>query len=63
MRGLFSSRGVTAVAASIPVLLIAGSGIHGAEFTRDGRLDLDRIAAAIRKAGVHPIGVATAFVW
>jgi HAD superfamily hydrolase (TIGR01459 family) len=49
--------------AGIPSLLIAGSGIHGAEFARDGRLDLDRIAASLRAAGVAPIGVATGFVW
>jgi ribonucleotide monophosphatase NagD (HAD superfamily) len=49
--------------AGIPSLLIAGSGIHGAEFTRNGSLDLDRIEAAIRKAGVSPIGVAAALVW
>ena len=49
--------------AGIPSLLVAGSGIHGAEFMREGRLDSDRIEAALRKAGVSPIGVATAFVW
>jgi HAD superfamily hydrolase (TIGR01459 family) len=52
-----------AEAAGIPSLLIAGSGIHGAEFINDGKLDLDRIAAATRKAGVNPIGVAARFVW
>ena len=52
-----------AAGAGIPSLFIAGSGIHGAEFTRDGRLDLDRVKAAIREAGVGPIGVAAAFVW
>ena len=52
-----------AAGAGIPNLFIAGSGIHGAEFTRDGRLDLDRIETAIREAGVSPIGVAAAFVW
>src|SRR3954447_10977226 len=49
--------------AGIPSLLIAGSGIHGAEFMSDGRLDLDRVKAAIREAGINPIGVAAAFVW
>ena len=52
-----------AAGAGIPSLFIAGSGIHGAEFTSDGRLDLDRVEAAIREAGVSPIGVAAAFVW
>ena len=52
-----------AAGASIPSLFIAGSGIHGAEFTREGRLDLDRVKAAIREAGADPIGVAAAFVW
>jgi HAD superfamily hydrolase (TIGR01459 family) len=49
--------------AGIPSLLIAGSGIHGGDFTKDGRLDLDRVETAIRKADVHPIGVAAGFVW
>jgi len=52
-----------AAGAGIPSLFIAGSGIHGAEFTKDGRLDLDRVETAIREAGVGPIGVAAAFVW
>ena len=52
-----------AAGAGIPSLFIAGSGIHGAEFTKDGRLDLDRVETAIREAGVSPIGVAAAFVW
>jgi HAD superfamily hydrolase (TIGR01459 family) len=52
-----------AAGAGIPSLFIAGSGIHGAEFTREGRLDLDRVNASIREAGVGPIGVAAAFVW
>jgi HAD superfamily hydrolase (TIGR01459 family) len=52
-----------AARAGIPSLFIAGSGIHGAEFTRDGRLDLDRVEAALREAGANPIGVARAFVW
>jgi len=52
-----------AAGAGIPSLFIAGSGIHGAEFTKDGRLDLDRVETAIREAGVSPIGAAAAFVW
>ena len=52
-----------AAGAGIPSLFIAGSGIHGAEFTSDGRLDLDRVKASIREAGAGPIGVAAAFVW
>jgi ribonucleotide monophosphatase NagD (HAD superfamily) len=50
-------------AAGIPSLFIAGSGIHGAEFTTEGRLDLGRVEAAVREAGVNPIGVAAGFVW
>ena len=46
----------------IPSLFIGGSGIHGAEFMTDGKLDLGRIEAAIREAGVNPIGVAARFV-
>jgi HAD superfamily hydrolase (TIGR01459 family) len=53
-----------AAAAGIDSLLIAGSGIHGAEFAGlDGALAADRIAAAIRDAGVSPIGAAAGFVW
>jgi len=52
-----------AAGAGIPSLLIAGSGIHGVEFTRNGRLDLDRIETAIREAEINPIGVAAGFVW
>ena len=52
-----------AAGADIPSLFIAGSGIHGAEFTKEGRLDLDRVETAIREAGVGPIGAAAAFVW
>src|SRR5438270_1370232 len=48
--------------AGIDSLLIAG-GVHAAEFSADGALDLDRIAGAIEKAGVHPVGVAPGFVW
>jgi HAD superfamily hydrolase (TIGR01459 family) len=52
-----------AAAAGIPSLLIAGSGIHGVEFAPGGRLDRDRIAAAIEESGAAPIGVAAGFVW
>jgi HAD superfamily hydrolase (TIGR01459 family) len=48
--------------AGIDSLLIAG-GVHAAEFGADGALDLERIAAAIEKSGLHPIGVAARFVW
>src|SRR5437870_914069 len=34
-----------------------------ADFSTDGALDPDRIAAAIEKSGTHPIGVAARFVW
>jgi ribonucleotide monophosphatase NagD (HAD superfamily) len=50
-------------AAGIPSLFIAVSGIHGAEFAADGELDLGRVEAAIREAGVNPIGIAAGFVW
>lgn len=49
--------------AGIASLLIAG-GIHAAEFKKtNGAIDLDRTAAALTDANVHPIGVAAAFVW
>src|SRR5712692_8718623 len=48
--------------AGIDSLLIAG-GVHAAEFTVDGVLDPDRIAAAVAHSGTHPIGVAHRFVW
>jgi HAD superfamily hydrolase (TIGR01459 family) len=47
--------------AGIDSLLIAG-GVHAAEFSADGALALDRIAAAIEKSGTHPIGVAARLV-
>lgn len=50
--------------AGIASLLIAGSGIHAAEFTSaHGTIDLDRTAAAVEASGTHPIGVAAHFVW
>ena len=51
-----------AAGAGIDALLIAG-GIHAGEFTADGALDHDRIAAAIRQSGTSPIAVAARFVW
>jgi HAD superfamily hydrolase (TIGR01459 family) len=48
--------------AGIDSLLIAG-GVHAAEFRVNGRLDLDRIGAAIEESGTSPIGVAERFVW
>jgi HAD superfamily hydrolase (TIGR01459 family) len=51
-----------AAAAGIDSLLIAG-GIHGAEFSRDGALDQDRIAAALAENGASPVAVAARFVW
>jgi HAD superfamily hydrolase (TIGR01459 family) len=51
-----------AAGAGIDSLLIAG-GVHAAEFCVEGRLDLDRVAAAISESGTNPIGVAERFVW
>lgn len=51
-----------AAGARIASLLIVG-GIHAAEFTRNGALDLDCIAAAVAQNGTSPIGVAARFVW
>ncbi len=51
-----------AAGAGIDSLLVV-SGIHAAEFARDGALDLDRIAAAITESGTSPIGVAAGFAW
>jgi HAD superfamily hydrolase (TIGR01459 family) len=51
-----------AAGAGIDSLLVV-SGIHAVEFTRDGALDLDRIAAAIAESGTSPIGVAPGFSW
>ncbi|HEX3953536.1 MAG TPA: TIGR01459 family HAD-type hydrolase [Stellaceae bacterium] len=50
-------------AADIDSLLITGSGVHAAEFSRDGNMDLARIAAAIAASGTNPIGVAAGFAW
>ncbi len=51
-----------AAGAGIDSLLVAG-GIHAAEFCANGKLDRDRITAAINESGTHPIGVAARFVW
>ena len=48
--------------AGIDSFLIAG-GIHAAEFSADGRLDLARVAAAVAESGTSPVGVAERFVW
>ena len=52
-----------AAGAGIPSLFVAGSGIHGGEFAADGRLDVGRVAAALRQSGTSPAGVAAGFVW
>ncbi|HWB49891.1 MAG TPA: TIGR01459 family HAD-type hydrolase [Stellaceae bacterium] len=49
--------------AGLDSLLIAGQGIHLAEFAPDGRLDRDRIAAAAAGVGVRPTIIAPRFVW
>jgi HAD superfamily hydrolase (TIGR01459 family) len=51
-----------AAAAGIDSLLIAG-GIHAGDFTIDGALDRDRIAAALAEHDLSPVGVAARFVW
>ena len=48
--------------AGIDSLLIAG-GVHAEEFRSGGKLDLDRVAAAVQESGAEPIGVAERFVW
>ncbi|MBV8778175.1 MAG: TIGR01459 family HAD-type hydrolase [Alphaproteobacteria bacterium] len=50
-------------AAGIDSLLIAGQGIHAAEFAPGGRLDLAHIAAAAEVAKVRPSAAARGFVW
>src|SRR6266446_1138758 len=45
-----------AAGAGIDALLIAG-GVHADEFSVEGTLDRDRIAAALRKAGANPVAV------
>ncbi len=51
-----------AAAAGIDSLLIAG-GVHAEEFVTGGAIDLDRVAAVLDAAGLHPIGVAGRFNW
>jgi HAD superfamily hydrolase (TIGR01459 family) len=51
-----------AAGAGIDSLLIAG-GVHAAELTRDGVLDLGLVAAAVAASGTQPIGVAARFGW
>jgi HAD superfamily hydrolase (TIGR01459 family) len=51
-----------AAAAGIDSLLIAG-GVHAAEFTANGAIDPERVAAAVAASGTNPIGVAARFVW
>jgi HAD superfamily hydrolase (TIGR01459 family) len=51
-----------AAGAGIDSLLVV-SGIHAVEFTRDGALDRDRIAAAIAESGTSPVGVTPGFAW
>jgi HAD superfamily hydrolase (TIGR01459 family) len=51
-----------AAGAGIDSLLIAG-GVHAAEFDGPGGPDLGRITAAVDVAGLHPIAVASRFVW
>ena len=51
-----------AAGAGIDSLLIAG-GIHAAEFTAGGALDGERIAAALARSFLAPIGAAAGFIW
>jgi HAD superfamily hydrolase (TIGR01459 family) len=51
-----------ATVAGLDSLFVAG-GIHAAEFSRDGRLDPGRIAAAVAQSGTGPLGATAAFVW
>ena len=48
--------------AGIDSLLIAG-GVHAAEFSADGGLDIARVAAAVQGTRTGPMGVAERFVW
>src|SRR5438477_9077587 len=50
-----------AAGAGIDSLFIAG-GVHAAEFGEGGAVDLNRVAAAVEKSGVRPIGVMPRFV-
>jgi HAD superfamily hydrolase (TIGR01459 family) len=51
-----------AAGAGIDSLFIAG-GIHADEFSNDGVLDPERIAAALNKDGLRPVAAAVRFVW
>jgi HAD superfamily hydrolase (TIGR01459 family) len=51
-----------AAGAGIDSLFIAG-GIHADEFSNDGVLDPERIAAALNKDGLRPVAAAACFVW
>jgi HAD superfamily hydrolase (TIGR01459 family) len=51
-----------AAAAGIDSLFIAG-GVHAGEFTTDGVLDRERIAAALAERDVSPIAAAARFTW
>ena len=51
-----------AAAAEIDSLFIAG-GIHTAEFSADGRLDLQRIEGAFEESRSRPVAVAAHFAW
>ena len=51
-----------AAGAGIDSLFIAG-GIHAAEFSSNGRLDPERIKAALAENGLHPVAAAARFVW
>ncbi|MBV9968105.1 MAG: TIGR01459 family HAD-type hydrolase [Alphaproteobacteria bacterium] len=51
-----------AAGAGIDSLFIAG-GIHAAEFSRDGALDVQRIEAALEESGLWPVAAAAHFAW
>jgi HAD superfamily hydrolase (TIGR01459 family) len=51
-----------AAGAGIDSLFIAG-GIHADEFSNDGGLDPERIAAALNEDGLRPVAAAARFVW
>ena len=51
-----------AAAAGIDSLFIIG-GIHAAELRQDGRLDRQKIAAALAEAGLQPVAIASGFAW
>ena len=51
-----------AAVAGIGSLFIAG-GIHADEFSKDGVLDPERIAAALNEDGLRPVAAAARFIW